>query len=184
MISGGYVSDYRPPTFEEKVKSMSASDIIMAMVESLTHPPIINIDMSSFGRVATKTTKYLFGLIKLHKRVCYGCAATNTICRISGITFTPNTISKRARTINSDERFLDIFESAINALRKGDISGYNYYAEIGKFAKIDTFTGLPYLGNVYTNQHLESYKKLAELQLNFEKYDKTRKEPDLQDCTL
>lgn len=161
--------------FKEKVQSMTAKEIIMAMVKALTRPPIINIEMSSYGHVVETTviTKRFFGLYKKSaiKKLCFGCAATNTICQITGKKFTPDNISEpkdRAEFINSDTKFLDRFECAIDMLRRGNIKAYNEEAEIAGIATIeyDHTIEYPYLNNDYTNKDLAAYKQLAEEQLS------------------
>lgn len=148
-------------TFKEKVQSMTAKEIIMAMVEALTHPPIINVNMKTFGEVD-------------EKGVCFGCAATNTVCQISGMVFTKDNITNRLRRstfIDGNEEgcsFLYTFENAIDALRLGRISTYNGWARLGKFAEIVNFE-YPFpsprpLYNDYTNEELIPYKELAERQ--------------------
>ena len=56
--------------FKEKVQAMSAKEIIMAMVEGLRNP-VTKIHMGTYGKVEGD--------------VCYGCAATNAICKIGKI---------------------------------------------------------------------------------------------------
>lgn len=139
--------------FKEKVQSMTAKEIIMAMVESLKHP-VVKIDMMTFGEGEGD--------------ICYGCAATNTICKISDKIFTPyhiRNITARAYFINCDKYFLSAFEDAIDCLRSGNVDGYNNIAKICHFASIKiNDTLLPYLDNSYTNEDLEPYIQLAEFQ--------------------
>jgi hypothetical protein len=159
--------------FESKVKSMTGKEIVLAMVEALTHPPVVNINMSTFGSYDVTGKNYLFGLIKRRKYVCFGCAATNTICKISGKVFEGKEIlvlRSRAEFVNCRPLFLAAFECAINELRKGDLLRYNYYAEGGyeegmTFATLDPVDiQLPFLDDDYSNDDLEPYKKLAALQ--------------------
>ena len=82
----------------------------MSMVEGLQNP-VINIKMDDFGYSESN--------------ICFGCAATNTVCKISNKTFTPDSIyhrSDRADFINTDHTFLAQFEHAIDSLRSGKIS--------------------------------------------------------------
>jgi len=155
-------------TFEEKVKSMTAKEIIMAMVNSLTRPPIISIDMGTYGETRKVDKKFL-GIKIGNKEVCFGCAATNTICQISGKKFTPqNIFSKKTRAefINSDYDFLGGFEMAIDFLRVGDIESYNRRAKNLGIAIIDQNNIDVYrLGNSYTNKDLEPYIRLANAQI-------------------
>jgi len=54
----------------EKIKSMTAKEHIMNMVEGLRNPMTV-INMDTFGE-------------KREDGVCFGCAATNSICRLIG----------------------------------------------------------------------------------------------------
>ena len=148
-------------TFEEKVRKMSAKAIILAMVKSLTIPPLIAIDMGTFGSVKRRGGK----------KICYGCAATNTICQISGKVFDSENIqwsSRRANFVNANEWFLIDFEEAIDNLRIGDITRYNDRAKDLYIAKIKYLKKwkieLPCIYNGYTNKDLIPYKQLAKLQ--------------------
>ena len=155
--------------FEETVKSMSASDIIMAMVKSLTKPPLLNVDMNYFGRVDRKKRTYLWGIIEIETSKCFGCAATNTICQISGKLFDKSNIEHditRANFLKCDTTFLNLFERAINELRVGCIRDYNEYARLGEFARITRppSLSLPVLRNDYMEEDLIPYKELAKYQ--------------------
>jgi len=161
-------------TFEEKVKSMKASEIIMAMVEALTHPPIININMSTFGRCQITTKRVFFGLFSKKKKICFGCAATNTICQISGLTFHDERIENlegRAQFIKTDKNFLTEFEQAIDSLRDCSVRGYNNHAVFAAFATIKFRMNSGYLlglSSNYTNENLVIFKELAEIQRLYE----------------
>lgn len=140
-------------TFEQKVKSMSAKEIIMSMVEGLQNP-VVRVDIDTFGEVIDN--------------VCYGCAATNAICKISGKTFNIENIGYRdgrAEFINSDPYFLMEFEVAIDFLRSGYILIYNKKAQEACFAQIeDPKFELPKLTNNYTPKDLQQYINLANAQ--------------------
>lgn len=147
--------------FKEKVQSMSSDEIIMAMVEGIRNPQV-NLDMGTFGDVVT--TSSFFGLFK--KETCYGCAATNTICQISGVKLNTQTIDsdwKRSKAVNSPTSFLRYFEYAINELRKGRVGLYNNYARDLGFARIKTRDiSLPLLDNDFTESDLNKYIALAQ----------------------
>ncbi len=142
--------------FKEKVQSMTAKEIILAMVEGLRNPTV-KVDMNEFGGVNDKG-------------ICYGCAATNIICKITGKKFTKNNIENRERRsdfINTDFDFLEAFENAIDFLRMGDLDNYNKKAEEGKFAEITSGEDLKnfiYLTNDYTETDLKLLEELANLQ--------------------
>lgn len=145
-------------TFQEKVRSMSAKEIIMAMVEGLRNPKC-EINMLTFGDVYEKEEG---------KFICYGCAATNTIMQISGVVLTKDNISDvddRANAINSDYYFLDMFESAIDSLRCGHITSYNSMAEDCGIAKLisTSYLLLPFLVDNYTEEQLQEYVDFANL---------------------
>ena len=154
--------------FEQIVRNMSAKEIIMAMVESLKHPPIVNIDMETYGKTETIKKYYFFGLLSKTKKVCYGCAATNTICQISNVKFTSiniNNFNERADFINCDLDFLKSFEISINFLRKGFVISYNRYASLIDIALIkENSVNLPFLGDFYTDEDLKPYIELANKQ--------------------
>jgi hypothetical protein len=141
-------------TFEEKVKSMSAKEIIMAMVEGLRNP-YTKIDMSTFGYVETVIETKFFGLIKKEMKVCYGCAAMNTVCLIENIDFAMNA------SILAHDSFVAKFEKAIDWLRKGNEYMYNDIAIENGFATIRCSEILPCLRNDYVEAELKIYERLA-----------------------
>jgi hypothetical protein len=142
-------------TFQDKVRSMSAKEIIMNMVEAL-QDPILKVAMNTFGDAADG--------------ICYGCAATNSICRIAGVVFTEGNIERtrhRAKFIGSSEDFLSDFEDAIDSLRRGHVIVYNYLSGKIDIALITIpvgFEELPKLHNDYTQEQLEKYINLANVQ--------------------
>lgn len=95
--------------FENKVKSMSAYDIIMAMVEGLRNPRT-RIDMSTFGSI--------------RNGICYGCAATNAILHIMNANG-EEVKSHVTYTSTCDDSPLYEFECAINDLRCGLLGSCN-----------------------------------------------------------
>lgn len=140
--------DYKE--FEEKVKSMTAYDIIMAMVDGLRKPRT-KIDMSTFGAI--------------EEGVCYGCAATNAILHI--MEASKEGVEDHIRTSqNRNTCPLDVaqFEVAIDHLREGEVDLYNLYAKDCGIAQITPMPGqeLPYLDDDYTEDQLQEYVKLAE----------------------
>lgn len=147
-------------TFEEKVKSMTGKEIVMAMVEGLQEPCTV-IDMNTFGE--TKDG------------ICFGCAATNTVCKITGIK--PTKLSAMledwdadAEVFNiKDPHFLMNFEYAINKLRNGSINpedwfgnSYNGYARLLGIAILPEPKGrLPHLNNENYLNELQAYINYA-----------------------
>ncbi len=139
---------------EKKIKSMSAHDIIMAMVEGLRKPRT-EIDMGTFG--------------KMEEGICFGCAATNAVLHIME--------AKEEEEIKDHIRafpdyrlcppFVTHFESAMDYLRRGRVDDYNYFTAKLGIAQITPMPGqeLPRLGNDYTEAQLKEYEKLAKHQL-------------------
>lgn len=134
--------------FEKKVKSMSAYDIIMAMVEGLRNPRT-RIDMSTFGSI--------------RNGICYGCAATNAILHIMNANG-EEVKSHVTYTSTCDDSPLYEFECAINDLRCGLLGSCNANATRLGLARITPIPGqiLPVLSNDYTEEQLQEYVKLAE----------------------
>ena len=139
--------------FEAKVKTMSAHDIIMAMVEGLRKP-------------RTEINMGYFGYMRESDGVCFGCAATNAVLHIM------DADREEVEYYVANQPFpqvpeLEIFEYAIDYLRSGSIDLYNQRAaEIG-LAQITHMPGqyLPHLVKDYTEEQLQQYEKLAEYQL-------------------
>ena len=141
-------------SISEKISSMTAKEIIMSMVEGLRNPTT-EINMRTFGKVVDG--------------VCFGCAATNTICKIGGYT-TTNLLKVDGIASNLDGSLMVMhFEWAIDELRRGRLDNYNYQAGKGGFAKIILPDGvpnytLPYLADDYTEEELDCYVELADMQ--------------------
>lgn len=144
--------------FQETVQAMSARQIIMSMVNGLLNP-------------ATKVQMRTFGYYDPEQDKCFGCAATNTIAIIAGLSkvaakdlgwygFNPTSLD------DCDRRFLDHFEYAIDSLRNGYIEGYNKYASIGGFAQITDNPNrvLPRLSTSNYRKNLTPYIALAQEQ--------------------
>lgn len=149
--------------FEKTVRAMSAKEIILSMVESL-RKPTVKINMNSYGSVMKEPL--FFGLFS--REVCYGCAATNTICRIANIKLGPEIISSsvgRAVAAESSIKFLSTFENAIDALRTGDIERYNMNAEELGFATIvNNITVTALREDRPTEEQLNLFERLANSQ--------------------
>jgi hypothetical protein len=166
---------------------MTASEIILAMVEGLVNPITDQVVMHSFGHNEILTAG------KKKETVCFGCAATNTIANILGIVpgglglsvgktkeytgilnITPTTygfgawdyklFKTKKREWKKTDLFISSFELAIDALRVGDIAEYNRQALGQEFACIDACVDLQILHHNYTAKDLNSYRELAENQ--------------------
>jgi len=138
----------------EKIKSMTAKEHIMNMVEGLRNP-MTQIDMYNFGS-------------KDRNGICFGCAATNSICRLLGSTdpFFPTWTGDVSVKREYIEPIINNYESAINMLRRGDVAGYNEYAEMEDIAIIQEIRSipLPRLTDEYTEEQLLQYVALADAQ--------------------
>ena len=145
--------------FKEIVQAMSAKEIIMAVVEGLKNP-YTKINMNTYG--------YSDG------GLCYGCAATNTICAIVGaLPELPLKLSPRVHEsgfsnsgLSTDGLFVRVFENSINCLREGGVRDYNYFASIAGFAIINDNDrlNLPPLSDDYTEADLLPFIELANRQ--------------------
>jgi len=141
-------------TFEEKVRALSAKEVILLMVGAIEYP-VIKLDLETFGAV--------------YGDVCYGCAATNMLGKLGGVVFDKTNIDEHfhAEAVNAGVGFVSHFEGAIDFLRSGSVYSYNLYAEGLGMAKItDEGFGekLPYLHNDFTVAELDVYKRLADFQ--------------------
>lgn len=137
--------------FERKVKSMSAYDIIMAMVGGLRNPKT-KIDMGTFG--------------KMRDGICFGCAATNAILTIMNANKKEVEGHSKLRSTHNDY-LLRGFEHAIDMLRCGRLDFYNAHVKGVGLAQIIPMPGqyLPALNDDYTEAQLQEYEKLAKYQL-------------------
>lgn len=100
--------------FKDTVNSMKPSQIVMAMVNGLKNKHY-HVYMQSYGTI--------------HNGICYGCAATNTICEISKKKFYVENIvdrKSRAEFIEYDYVFLHVFETGVNYLREGHYISFLY----------------------------------------------------------
>lgn len=143
-------------TFQEKVKSLTGKEILLAMIEGVKNPSV-NLDFNTYGSFDASD-----GL-------CYGCAATNAVCKISGITFTKeniNTSQERGLAISeyTDSLFLFNFEHAIDYLRQGWVDMYNNSARECGFATLPInreSENLPALLNGFYKKDLDAYVDYA-----------------------
>lgn len=115
---------------EQKIKSMTGDEIVMAMVNGIKKE-WVKLDFETFGQVRKA------GFFR--RKVCFGCAATNAVCEIMGQDIPASYVGSspdRAVWWNVDYRFLQNFESAIDELRKGRIGNYNHFAKLAGFSEL------------------------------------------------
>lgn len=138
----------------EKIKSMTAKEHIMNMVEGLRNPMTV-INMDTFGE-------------KNEAGVCFGCAATNSICRLIGNTddLFPEWKTGEWKYKENIAPILSGYEDCIDYLRRGDVDEYNATASYIGIATIEEVEGiyLPELTNDYTEEELLPYVALADAQ--------------------
>ena len=158
----------------QKVRSLTAKEIIMTMVESLRNP-VTDIRMTTYGHTEMEGPKM----------VCFGCAATNTIARLLGanridMLLLLNPLSDINESMwhcsegfrdraeeDKTSTFVSEFEIAINFLRLGSIASYNIYAKNLGLSVIqlpEDGIVLYELGDDYTENDLQSYVNLANKQ--------------------
>jgi len=116
----------------------SISDIVDTMIKGLKKE-WVKIDMNTYGDLVDD--------------VCFGCAATNTLCELMQEPFTENNIVeyKRRGKMGLTESELDSFEEAINDFRCSNIILFLY--NLGKIKNLLSFS-LP------SYKDIEYYKKL------------------------
>lgn len=156
-----------------KIRSLTPKQVIMAMVDGLKNPKT-KIKMNTFG--------YQEG------GVCYGCAATNTLCQIFDIndpvgwlpvvkdsevldtcSITPGFRLSAPKLYEITEDIMN-FENAIDYLRRGDLLSANFALSYSGINPIkynnEIEDALPRLTDSYTLEDLEPYIRLAEFQDN------------------
>lgn len=136
--------------FEKKVKSMKASELVLVMVEGL-ESPAYRVDMDTYGETVGG--------------ICYGCAATNAIAKITGEApkFYGWATETWYKVTGAGCYFIAILEEAFNALRVSNLHRYNSCAnDIGiALMDMDYPEYLPILSTDNYKEHLEEYRKLA-----------------------
>ena len=137
--------------FREKIKSAKPSEIIQAMVDGLQKEHV-KVDMKTFGEI--------------RGGICFGCAATNCIIEISGVS--PETaatgFSKIAFEIGEgDDMSVSRFECAIDDLRINDLVSYNHRMRRFEAQEIpsELFQELPELTTGNWKRELYKYQEYA-----------------------
>ena len=157
----------------EQVKGMRSYEIVRVMVKSLREPWTDGLDMSSYGYVASGVAGEL---------LCFGCAATNTLCELNNRKFPGFAVvdrTSRAQFLRVRLKDLKLFEDAIDALRCGHLSRYNDCMSllcgdtsttlIPEHMICDMEEYLPVLYTSYSEEHLVPYEHLADLLENYYK---------------
>lgn len=148
--------------FKLTVQAMSAKEIILTMIKGLEHPKV-KVDMSTFGIV--RKAPGILGFFG--KKICFGCAATNMVCTIIKRPYTVKEMkSSEAKMLilNTGSDFIQGFESAIDELRKGRVSQYNYMGSqhgMPFIPETALSVDLPVLTNEYTVADLKKYINFA-----------------------
>jgi hypothetical protein len=143
-------------------KINSVSDIILAMTEGLKKE-WVKIDMQTYGAV--------------YKKVCFGCAATNTLCQLMGEPFNAsniNNLKSRREKVNFgiDWYTLKVFEMSLDNLRLGRSREFIHHLieiekEIGikietdRLISIMNKINLPELDTDDYKKNLHFYEKIA-----------------------
>lgn len=151
------------------LSKMTTSDVIRIMIEGLENPLTDEIDMSTFGSKIGET--------------CYGCAATNTICRMLDVqpkdTFDSNGNAKYGDGYDNPMSLYDTlhaFEIAIDELRQGNLKRYNDAIRISSIGLnnllipeefVDT-AHLQCLTSRNYQNHLDEYQDFAEMLKEYE----------------
>ena len=124
---------------ENKLRQLkSLADIVDTMIKGLKKE-WVKVDMASYGYS--------------EKGVCFGCAATNTLCELTQESFTEYNIEEDARgkALFITYAELDSFERAINELRQGHADFFlSHLYDIGHLLSFS----LPNIMAIEYNKHL------------------------------
>ena len=114
-------------TFRELI-DRKPSNALQAMINGLRETearPDFVVSMGTFGTE--------------REGLCFGCAATCAIQKISGHNFAPNEIfgsQRKARALNMLEEDVSRFEEAMNEARMGDLSPLFAYCDVSPNRRI------------------------------------------------
>lgn len=137
---------------------MTGKEVLKAMIDGLENPET-KIDFWSYGHV--------------DKGICYGCAATNAICKIGGVSgevYVPQRDNMWIDQIpflslNATIKTIDDFELAIDYLRQGALDIYNDKVKrigFGNLQLPENFMLLPELNGYNYKETLHFYKEYYE----------------------
>lgn len=144
----------------------SFSDIVDTMIRGLKRQ-WVEVEMGSYGNFKRKMEG--FWIFKKEKKVCFGCAATNTICELMQEPFTPETITARTGQFNYGIKPSELgkFEHAIDYLRNGKIYWAHYSLQhiehlfsfpLPSAADLESSFPLPELNNHNWKKNLKAYE--------------------------
>jgi hypothetical protein len=137
------------------------SDVVNAMINGLTNK-WAKVSMMSFGHYDSD------------RKICFGCAATNSLCELLKRPFTEDEIHNsfyRAEVFKCDRNVMQHFENSVNFLRMGDLQAFlsdlcmmshpsfQDYKHLVKECSEDFDLGLPALYNHFTEKELDYYRK-------------------------
>lgn len=145
------------------------SDIIFTMVRGLQNKWVV-LNMNSYGGWGWSYSS--------NQEICYGCAATNTLCELMQAPFPKENIygrENRLSVINYDTKFKDLqfFETSIDSLRRGNFLTFleqisnveDLSFKINKKKIENLYIKYPYdlseLGNDFTKKELQTYIEFA-----------------------
>lgn len=143
---------------EAKIKSLTPKEMIMFMVSGLRNRHTI-IAMSTYG-------------YKNQDGICYGCAATNTLCELG---LDKEKLGSYSGGHGFHHRYssqiVSRFENLIDYLRNGEennLSGFNNACDGFKLKNLKLKFGfgekLPCLEDNYTEEQLQVYERFANFQ--------------------
>lgn len=129
------------------IRAMTFKQVVLAMVAGL-RKRWVRVDMTTFGRISGRGPG---------KIICYGCAATNTICQIAGGDLAPHQIDILGSDAEAIPALVLRFEKAIDALRRGDIREYTTQARYSSGIPLPPahYTPGPYLHDDYDKEDLK-----------------------------
>ena len=124
-------------TLEQRVRSLTAKEIVGFLIEGIENPVGI-LDFDTFG--------YNYNT-QGDVRKCSACGATQAIIKMMAVEFTANDFKNRSERLNADKWFLSVLEDALDSLRCGKVSVYNRVARELALAEMPETLIFPYISN-------------------------------------
>ncbi len=154
--------------FHEQITNMTFAEIVRSMVGGLRNEHI-HIDITSEPRYGEHPDrKSIFGVPMVGINLI-GKISHNTVIEITKKHFFAwefKDLSARAKVIDSTPYFLHKFENAIDQLARTSFSGYDQYANIGKFELSGIKTSpdwLPYIWSDYGEDVIKKWEKFVKI---------------------